>query len=207
MNKPLLTSRITDLSNLNVYCKSEPLIDSCDMKITNFGSCFAVHSSVQFNEVGLNSYYDGRNCFHYTTSSLKQVLEFCLLDSWNEDEWVGWCSAKQSYFSLAHRFISDPSKDSVIRQMNNAKEALLKGLKDSALCIVTIGTATYQKHLKTNKVVCHGNGLPQSEYELVSESVTEIQSNICSISDMLKSLCSSEVNLFENTKSKGHYLR
>lgn len=195
MDIPLLTSRVTDLTSLKVQCTPEVLIDSANTKVTNFGSCFAVHSSVQFNDVGLSSYYSGKNCFHYTTSSLRQVLEFCLLDQWQADEWIGWCDNKQAYFSLAHRFICDPDKNKVIALMEHAKQELITALAGSSLCIITIGTATYQRHNKTGKVVCHGNGLPESEYELLSESLVDIQDNILAISDGLQRLCNGEVKL------------
>lgn len=195
MDKPLLTSRVTDLSNIEVYCKKEAFLTTCDFKVTNFGSCFAVHSANRFRDIGLTAYYTGINCFHYSITSLKQVLEFTLLEDWVEDEWIGWCDKRRVYFSLAHRFIQSNDKAVVVDKMRRNKAELRAELQTSKMVIVTIGTATYQRHLKTGKVICHGNGLADTDYEILSETSEEISSNIASVYDILQKICDDPIQL------------
>ena len=110
IDEPLVPYKVPNLSGLKINCPQKPILKSCTTSFITFGSCFARYSAEAFTELGINNYYAEENCFHYTTSSLLQILRYTLSESINEQDYIAWCEDKKSYFSLVHRDLVSSSE-------------------------------------------------------------------------------------------------
>jgi len=78
----------------------------------------------------------------------------------------------------AHSKLSDPSKNSLIEELNKQTRLTTQQLNDSTHIIITLGTAWVYKFLEHNQIVANCHKVPQKQFKKELLSIGEIASSL-----------------------------
>ncbi|WP_424002403.1 GSCFA domain-containing protein [Maribacter sp. IgM3_T14_3] len=119
----------------------------------------------------------------------------------------------------AHSCMSNPSKEKIIIDLNEALSSTAAQLKKASHIIITLGTAWVYRNTLSNEVVANCHKVPQSNFTKELLSVDEVAESIKRITTLVESINSSAQFIFtvspvrhlkdgfvENQRSKAHLI-
>jgi len=119
----------------------------------------------------------------------------------------------------AHSALSDPDAQVVLDRLNTALEQTLVGLRNATHTVLTLGTAWGYRLKALDEIVANCHKIPQTEFDKVLLSVTEVQTYLVETKNYLRAinprmellLTVSPVRhlkdgFVENTRSKAHLI-
>ena len=119
----------------------------------------------------------------------------------------------------AHSKMNNPSKDSLIQELNNQIQLTQKHLASASHIVITLGTAWAYKHKQTNKTVANCHKVPQKEFSKELFSIEDIHKSLENIVDLIRNINTNASIIFtvspvrhikdgftENTVSKAHLI-
>lgn len=119
----------------------------------------------------------------------------------------------------AHSNLSDPSKEELLKKLNDNLEATKSFLCKASHIIITLGTSWFYTSLETNKFVANCHKLPQKNFQKSITAVSEIEESLGSVLELLRKLNPHSKVVFtispvrhikegivENQRSKAHLI-
>ena len=119
----------------------------------------------------------------------------------------------------AHSGLSDPSKENVLKNLNEGLKTSRDFLISASHGIITLGTAWVYRHSASKKIVANCHKLPQREYTKELLSITEIVTSLQNMVKRIRSVNSNVQFIFtvspvrhlkdgfvENQRSKAHLI-
>ncbi|RZJ28477.1 MAG: GSCFA domain-containing protein [Flavobacterium sp.] len=150
-----------------------------DSEVLSIGSCFAVNIAQKFdyfqfkhavNPFGILFHPMAIEKFIRMSVEGKQITEsdvFCHNEGWHSFD--------------AHSDISNPDKETVIKNLNNAISSTSQKIQSATHVIITLGTAWVYRNIESGNLVANCHKVPQKSFskELLSvESISESLTNI-----------------------------
>lgn len=86
----------------------------------------------------------------------------------------------------AHSKLSDPSKDSLIEELNKQTRLTTQQLNDSTHIIITLGTAWVYKFIESKQIVANCHKVPQKQFKKEILSVDEIVNSLENIERLIR---------------------
>jgi hypothetical protein len=145
-------------------------------KIVSFGSCFAENMASKFD------YYKLQNsCNPFGILFHPIAIENCISRSVNlelfEEKELFFNNERWHNFDV-HSDLSNPNKDSLLREINNLLVSTNKQIKEASHIIITYGTSWVYRNKQTNKLVANCHKVPQNQFDKELLSITDIEKSI-----------------------------
>lgn len=188
-----------------------------DSKLLLFGSCFSENIGNKFN------YFKFQNTINpFGILFHPKAIENLITNAINEKEYTD----KDVFFHNerwhcfeAHSELSNTSKESLLKTLNNSINSTNKQLHNSTHLIITLGTAWMYRHIETDTIVANCHKIPQKKFLKDILSVDEITESLNAIISLIKSVNPKIEIIFtvspvrhlkdgfiENSQSKAHLL-
>ncbi|MEW4924379.1 GSCFA domain-containing protein [Algibacter sp. 2305UL17-15] len=119
----------------------------------------------------------------------------------------------------AHSKLSNPSKENLLKALNENIQTAHKQIQESTHIIITLGTAWGYRFLKSDTIVANCHKVPQKQFEKELQSVDDIYNSLNTIAKLIESINPKVSILFtvspvrhlkdgfiENTQSKAHLI-
>lgn len=168
------------LDNLQISIDKTVLLNSCQDKITAFGSCFAQNIYHILNTYGFDCFFERYVCAHYSTYSMSQTFERLAQQS-PPDKSCLYCFddalagvLPYTYFFKNRVFGADPVA-SALKKVTDLDSKVYNRVTESDVIIVTLGTARILKMNDSGKVIVAATGIPKDRY---SSSMTDVAGNV-----------------------------
>uniref|UniRef100_UPI00404B5C24 GSCFA domain-containing protein n=1 Tax=Gelidibacter sp. TaxID=2018083 RepID=UPI00404B5C24 len=188
-----------------------------ESKLVLLGSCFAENMAEKFE------YYK----FQATTNpfgiifnpiAIGKIIERCLNKYYFTDEDVFYHNEQWQSYDV-HSKLSNPSKEDLLKQLNNLIDLTAQQLYSATHIIITFGTSWVYKLNSSNQIVANCHKVPQSHFTKVLLSIEEITTSLQRMIKCIQSINPNAKFIFtvspvrhikdgfvENTLSKSHLI-
>ena len=196
--------------------QSSKLIDY-DSKLLLLGSCFVENIGTKLEYFKFQNFQNPFGILFHP-KAIETLIRNAIRGKKYHDEDVFYHNELWHSFD-AHSKLSKPSKEELIKTLNNNLDLTSKQLHNASHVIITFGTAWLYAHSKSNLPVANCHKVPQKEFVKQLLSVQEIVNAMTLIVNMIREVNTKATFIFtvspvrhlkdgfiENTQSKAHLI-
>ena len=157
-----------------------------ESKLVLLGSCFAENIAEKFEYFKFQATTNPFGII-FNPIAIGKIIERCLNKSYFTDEDVFYHNEQWQSYDV-HSKLSNPSKEYLLKQLNNLIDLTAQQLYSTTHIIITLGTSWVYKLNSSNQIVANCHKVPQSHFTKVLLSIEDISASLKRIVDSIKSI-------------------
>lgn len=172
-------------TNIPFKKQSNNLIDY-NSKVLLLGSCFSENIGKKFHYYKFQSLINPFGILFHPLA-IERLITNAINEKIYTEEDLFFHNEQWHCFE-AHSKLSNPSKEELLKDLNENVKSTIQQIKSSTHIIITLGTAWTYRHIETDRTVANCHKVPQKKFLKELLSVDEITQSLEAMVSLVKSV-------------------